>query len=1075
MYAYERCIDKKKSHGAALQHHDFVECFQLINVSFVSQTNCILNFNLSKTRKDMNKPAKSYDFLWLIIKSSSIFLLLAVYNSLTIGAYAYSGTQAEMYIEVPGNSAATQQKKQITGTVTDERGEAIIGANVVEKGTINGSVTDVDGHFKLIVEDNAMLQISFIGFLPQEIKVAGKNSFKIVLKEDAGLLEEVVVVGYGSQSRRNVTGSVSKVNMSDMESRPNTNVTQALRGQVAGVQFTDNGRPGQNGSILVRGPRSLSGGNDPLIILDGIYFNGSMIDINPNDIESMEVLKDASSAAIYGSRAANGVILITSKKGKTEKPNINVSAFYGLSDWASKLKLLTPERYLEKSMEIRRLREIPYDPNDVSTYLTLTEAENYRNGHTIDPLDLISQQGQLLSVDASMSGKSKNTNYYISASMAQEKGLILDDNLTRMSFRVNLESKITDWLSIGTSTMFSQNDQSGVPASVNLAKRQSPYGTWYREDGSPTQYTVPEDQGVSANPVRSNSLSQKDYYRNNLFANFYSIVNIPWVKGLTYRINYSMNYRWIRDYNSTKNDVYVDANTSSASKRNWMSRDWVVENILDYKFQLGEKHAFDVTLMYGANRSNEESTTASADQLEFDTFGWNNLGVGGLQETTSSAKKVSGISSMARLNYRLMNKYLFTLTARRDGSSVFAANHKYATFPSAAFAWIVSEEDFLDNAAFLDLLKLRVSYGAVGNQAISPYQSLSLATTSRYVFGEESALGIYPSRIANTDLKWETTYTANIALDFELFNKRIGGTVELYNMDTRDLLVERSIPVMTGYSSIWTNLGEVNNKGIELTLNTVNIRNKDFEWSTSFVFSHNKNKIVSLYGEDANGDGKEDDDIGNSWFIGKPINVYYDYVFDGIYQEGDELPAGYASGYARFKDLNDDGKVEAEHDRTIIGQGSQPKYRWGITNNFSYKNFDLSIFINAMQGWIGTFNDLDFYNNSLDPVRPVNMYDGGWWTPENKSNSRPSLEYRRSVLGHNWYSDRSFIRVQEVSLSYRFPQKFLTKYRLSNLSVFLSGKNLLTFTDWLGTNPESISSERYPIARTYTLGFKLGF
>ncbi|KAA4698909.1 TonB-dependent receptor, partial [Bacteroides intestinalis] len=353
--------------------------------------------------------------------------------------------------------------------------------------------------------------------------------------------------------------------------------------------------------------------------------------------------------------------------------------------------------------------------------------------------------------------------------------------------------------------------------------------------------------------------------------------------------------------------------------------------------------------------------------------------------------------------------------------------------------------------------------------------SLSLATTSRYVFGEESALGIYPSRIANTDLKWETTYTANIALDFELFNKRIGGTVELYNMDTRDLLVERSIPVMTGYSSIWTNLGEVNNKGIELTLNTVNIHNKDFEWSTSFVFSHNKNKIVSLYGEDANGDGKEDDDIGNSWFIGKPINVYYDYVFDGIYQEGDELPAGYASGYARFKDLNDDGKVEAEHDRTIIGQGSQPKYRWGITNNFSYKNFDLSIFINAMQGWIGTFNDLDFYNNSLDPVRPVNMYDGGWWTPENKSNSRPSLEYRRSVLGHNWYSDRSFIRVQEVSLSYRFPQKFLTKYRLSNLSVFLSGKNLLTFTDWLGTNPESISSERYPIARTYTLGFKLGF
>src|SRR5699024_1409237 len=272
------------------------------------------------------------------------------------------------------------------------------------------------------------------------------------------------------------------------------------------------------------------------------------------------------------------------------------------------------------------------------------------------------------------------------------------------------------------------------------------------------------------------------------------------------------------------------------------------------------------------------------------------------------------------------------------------------------------------------------------------------SSITRYVYGPDAALGIHPSNIQNDDLKWETTYTSNVALDFEMFNNRIGGTLELYNMDTRDLLVERSIPTMTGYSSIWTNLGKVNNQGIELSLNTVNIKNKKFEWSSNFVFSHNKNKIVSLYGHDSDGSGQEDDDIGNRWFIGQPISVYYDYVFDGIYQEEDEdLPPGYEPGFARFKDLNGDGEIESEHDRTIIGQGGQPKFRWGITNNFRYGNFDLSVFINAMQGWIGTFNDLDFYNNSLDPIRPGNMFDGGWWTPENQSETRPSLEYRRSV------------------------------------------------------------------------------
>jgi TonB-linked SusC/RagA family outer membrane protein len=429
---------------------------------------------------------------------------------------------------------------------------------------------------------------------------------------------------------------------------------------------------------------------------------------------------------------------------------------------------------------------------------------------------------------------------------------------------------------------------------------------------------------------------------------------------------------------------------------------------------------------------------------------------------------------MARLNYRYKDRYLLTLTARRDGSSVFAEHYKYATFPSVAFSWVASDESFLKRVDVLNLLKLRLSYGAVGNQAISPYQSLSLDTTTNYVFGDggPSSLGIYPSNISNENLKWETTYMTNIGVDFSLFNGRAGGTIEVYNMDTRNLLVQRALPIMTGYTSVWTNLGQVNNKGIELSLNTVNVKTKDFEWSTNFVFSRNINKIVHLYGADADGDGKEDNDIGNGWFIGKPVKAFYDYVFDGIYQKGDILPAGYLPGFARFRDLNGDGKVEAAHDRTIVGQ-ADPKIRWGLTNSFSYKNFQLSVFINAMTGWIGVFNQMDYYYGSLDPIRPANMFDSDWWTEANPSTTRPSLQYNRSTLGHNWYASRDFIRIQDVSLSYNFPSRILARYKLSNLSIYVSGKNLKTFTDWPGTNPETITS--FPIARSVAAGFRLGF
>lgn len=970
-----------------------------------------------------------------------------------------------------GSNLMAQQSLSVRGKVTDAGGSPLIGVSITIGETGLGVITDIEGKFSLDVKaKTSKLKFSYIGFEDKIIDVrTGQTNLVVVLSESLELLDELVVIGYGTASKRNLTGSVSKVSMEETKDLPNTNFTQALRGRVAGVQFTDNGRPGQSGSFLIRGPRSLSASNSPLIILDGAYFNGAQVDINPNDIASIEVLKDASASAIYGSKAANGVILITTKKGKTGKPKINLNTFYGMSEWSKRPKLLSPERYIQKSIDVRKQNGVDVDPNDINTFLTISEAENYRSGNITNPYDMISQDASVISSDLSISGQNENTSYYMSASWLKEKGLIYNDNLKRTAFRLNLETKITHWLTVGVNSMFSENDLSGTKPNISLATRQSPFGTWFREDGSPTQYTVPEDEGVSQNPLRDAYLIDNKYVRNNLMGNFYAEVKIPKVDGLIYRVNYSHNYRWIRNYNATKQDKYLDSNNTSASKMNWKGNEWVIENILNYSFAI-ENHGFDATLLLGANKETQDRTTVESRQLESDLFGWNKLELGSIYLPASYASKVTGVSSMARLNYRLKNKYLFTFTVRRDGSSVFAKNNKYATFPSGALAWVISDEPFMKKVKYIDFLKIRTSYGVVGNQSISPYQSLSLASMNRYVYGDggASSIGIHPSNISNKNLKWESTYSTNIALDFSFLKERISGTIEYYNLDTKDLLVERTLPIMGGYKSTWTNLGLVRNSGIELSLSTINIKAKDFQWTTDFVFSRNKNRIIHLYRTDADGDGVEDDDVGNRWFIGHPINVAYSYVFDGVYQEGDDIPAGFRVGDEKYKDLNGDGVTnDLSNDRAILGQTGQPKYRWGLTNTFTYKDFQLSFFINAMQGWVALKSQ--FYNSNANPLRPANMYDNGWWTEENKSNERSSLLSNSTVQT----IDRSFIRLQDISLSYSIPKNILKKIGIDNLSIYLSGKNLVTFTGWLGTNPED--NTLYPLPRTFSLGLKFGF
>lgn len=981
-----------------------------------------------------------------------------------------------------GWGSAYAQERTVSGSVTDgSAGGPLPGVNVLVKNATQGTVTDIEGNYSLTVQnEEAVLVFSYIGYVKQEQTVGTSSTIDITLQPDIASLDEVVVVGYGTQSKRNVTGSVAQVPVEQIESQPNTNIGQALRGRVAGVQFVDNGRPGQSGQILVRGQRSISASNDPLIILDGAFFNGELAAINPNDIESMEVLKDASAAAIYGSRAANGVILITTKKGTTGKPTFRFNTYYGVSGWSYKMPLYSPERYLQRRLDFRAQNQPDEAPVPVRDLLTTLEREMYDAGRTVDPWEAISQDARQQSYNLSVSGRTDRTNYFISGSYVDEDGLIYGDRASRTSLRLNLGNEITDWLDIGINSQFTQRDLSGVEASLVNAYWLSPYAKLYYDEAQ-TDPVVPTPSGddLVSNPMFNALQMDNEEIANNLFANLYAEVDIPFVEGLSYRINYNPNLRWDHDYSFLpiyqRNGVNNPGRGRKYNRNRW---DWQLENIVTYTKQL-QDHAFDLTLLYGRNHSFWEETFVEGQGFVNDESGWNNLDIAQTQRIESDAVQVEGVSSMARLNYRFKDRYLLTLTARRDGSSVFGADRKYGTFPSVALGWLVSDEPFMENLGGIDMLKLRLSYGAVGNQAVSPYQSLSRSASWQYVFGEETYTGIFPDPeiMANPNLGWETTVAKNVAIDFEVLQGRLWGTLEYYDMNTTDLLLNRSLPDMTGFRRTLANLGETSNRGFEMTLNTVNVQTDKFQWGSAITFSTNRNRIEHLYYADVDGDGQEDDDLGNRWFIGQPIGITYDYVFDGIYQEGDEMPDGYQPGWVRVKDLNGDGEITPE-DRTVLGQ-RQPKYRWGINNSIRYGGFSLNFFINAMTGWESEFNLLDvstLTGNSF-PGRSINFLDAGYWTPENRSNTRPGLTYT-NPLGMNYYLSRDFIRLQDVTLAYDFPAAIIDKIKLNSLRIYVSGRNLATFTDWLGPDPESgynNITDLYPTSRTIVGGINVSF
>ena len=978
-----------------------------------------------------------------------------------------------------------QQTGVVKGQVTDKNGDAVIGATVKVKNAQAGTVTDYDGNFVLNVHNPGTLVITYIGYLTKEVPFTLGQTLNITIEEDATALEEVVVVGYGVQKKSDVTGSVTSINKERLSKLPVTNVLQAVQGAAAGVNITQGSSiPGDAPSALVRGRNSINAGTGPYIVVDGIPISksgGSLNDINPADIESMEILKDASATAIYGTNGANGVILITTKHGKDGKPTISYNGYFGVEDFAKKLDFCNgaqiTQRY--KDYVAQNAGETMY--NDYVK--NASEAAAQAAGQETDWLyDMVSQTGIIQDHNVTINGGAEKVKYFISGDYMSQKGVLKGFNYKRYSLRMNVDADVTDYLKIGTNSYIVSHNRDGGRVNFLMAEAMSPYGQVYDEDGSYCQYPM-YSETLFFNPMQ---YVDQDHERRqwNINLNGYADINFEniWkpLAGLHYKFNFGYSYVPKRENYYNGEDQF---NTSGGYGYifNAETQSRTVENILSYAKDI-QKHHFDITLLYASSRKKYHDNTATGAKFINDELLWHNLGGGSTQTSKSYTDLYKTVSQMGRLNYSYDSRYLFTFTVRRDGSSVFGDDNKFGVFPSVALGWNITNEKFMEKAqGWLNNLKLRLSYGKAGNEAIGVYETLAKMSNNALTMDGQSATALYPSsRMGNSGLGWETTKTFNIGLDFGFLNNRINGNIDFYTSSTTDLLLQRNLPKISGYSNVYMNMGKTANKGLEVTINSKNIVTKDFTWGTSLVWSWNKNEIKDLYGD-------QKDDLGNRWFIGQPISVIYDYVMEGIWQK-DEIDRGdhlkqdpqAQPGDVKLADLDGDGKITPEGDKKIQGQ-TTPKWIGGLTNTFTYKNLTLSIFIQTVQGLKRNNSLLAMASDEMG--RRNSTTEIGYWTEANPSNEYRSLSKTSNRWGYGFPRSAAFTRVKDITLSYQFPAQICNMLHLNALTVYASGRNLWTFTSWKGWDPESDITQRgwggyennYPMTKSMVFGLNVTF
>ena len=972
------------------------------------------------------------------------------------------------------------QDIKISGTViSGSDNYPIIGANILVKGTTIGTITDVDGNFSFEAPKGSTLVVSYIGYQSQEMQVSGNAPIKIVLSEDSEKLDEVVVIGYGSQKKSDMTGGIVAVGNEKLQMVSTNNLMDKLAGQVPGLNITmEKASPSEDQVLRVRGENSLTADNSPLIVLDGIPYSGSLGDIDPDNIENLSVLKDASSAAIYGSRGANGVILIQTKKGKKGTATVSYKGQIGLSQPERRVDVMKgPEyvKFLQDQWAYMNYNGVIKNPEDI---LNVSEIENWKNGIETDLQDQIFRTALTNSHQISVSGGTEKTTYMASISRLNQEGVVKDTGMKRTNIALNITQQLGNWLTIGMATQAVQKEYGGIQAGISDALCQSPYGQPYNSDGSLNFY--PMDQTLHPNPLADLDATS-DKTARNIFVSTYADAKLP-IKGLSFRTNFGYNYRnkFEASYYG-RNTVTGKAKNGSAAIKNQHDWDYTWENVLKYELQLG-KHKFDATGLFSMQQTSQEISEQKGTSFVNDDSEYHNMaGAEENKTVTSELTETAMLSYMLRLNYNYANRYLFTATGRSDGYSAFGTNNKYAFFPSLAAAWNISSEEFMESTnSWMDMLKIRLSWGSNGNQAIKAYQTLDRLKLTNYIWGDKGTTvnGVILSynSIGNPNLKWETTRTVNAGVDFSFFNSRLSGSVDFYVSNTSDLLMSRTVPIMNGYNSIMDNVGETRNTGIELALNSVNMENKDFRWSTSYNFSLNRDKIIEL-----RGDGK--DDITNKWFIGEPVKVYYDYNVVGTWQENDnflnadgkEIQKGAKPGHAKLEDVDGDGTITAK-DKKIIGS-KLPSFTMSLGNTFTYKDFTFSFLLN---GVFGAWKEMIDYN--FDRWSSKYNYISGmdYWTPENPTNAMTSPGYV-PYDKHSFYKKMNYVRIKNITLGYNIPKAILNPVGISALNVNLSVNNLYTFSNvknalnFDGTDYNANIVSCYPTARSFMLGLNLIF
>ena len=996
------------------------------------------------------------------------------------------------------------QTARISGLVTDREGNGLQGASVFEKGSPGkGVITGPTGQFTIEVNKKpAILVVSYSGYTDAEktLDPAGEGPVTIVLERKESNLDEVIVIGYGTAKRKDFSGAVSSVKLenSPIALLPNSSPLDMLKGNIPGLAIGVANSAGAQPSMQIRGQNSIKGDNNPLIVLDGVIYQGSLNDINPNDIASVDVLKDAVSASVYGSRSANGVIAITTKRGKKGKPTINLNASYGLQHWLKQPVMMSGEEWIRSVNDRNKYAEGSTD------WLKPGELENYKKGNEIDWLKEITRKGIIENYQAAVSGASDNVNYYLSSSYNNNKGIITGDEFNRISVLSKVNAKITKWLEIGLDGAYNKLDYSGISANVSSAQLMSPYGVLYRDSlGNLEKYPYTQSLISPLWGVQDGTTDNFDI-RQNFRLNSYAVVTIPWVKGLSYRLNYTVNTDKNRSGSFNYESYYVaeGAGTdrykptvingflanANGNQRNASVFNYVIDNILNYKNSFGSHH-IDLTAV--ATRDFFRSETVNVIGSDFSANGNSLLGIWGLHKAKVQRNELvvsqrANIGYLARLNYNFADKYMFNASIRRDGASVFGDDIKWGNFAAVGAAWRISGENFMKNIAFLDDLKLKLSWGQNGNQGIDPYGTLATVVNGpsggfRYEFSNSSNIlyGLAQQTLGNSQLGWEKTAAWNLGIESAWFQRRLLFDLNVYKSKTTDQLFVREIPIMTGFGSINASMGEVDNKGLELSISTVNIQKKLFNWTTSFNYYINRNKLVRLYGTDNDGDGKEDDDLANSLFIGKSLDAIYGYEQIGIVQENDKEYIqlnGAAPGDPKYNDLDGVPGISVS-DRKILGYRKE-NFSMGMGNTFSYKNVELYAFIS------GIFGGNDFYlkpNTAAYLTRSNRFNDNAtykpYWTSANPSTTFPSATYSADArfLG---LQSRAFVRLQDLALSYNFRQPWVQQLHVSNLRVYFAGKNLAVITKWDGGDPElgnAVRDNTIPVPATYSFGVSATF